>query len=76
MISAGLTLFWTVIVSHELHNTDFFSSPGDEYRWAGASASYLLDINTINLLAATARRYAPGPATEREITWSPHTSDR
>jgi hypothetical protein len=42
LASAGLTLFWTVLIENELHNTDPLSHPGDEYRWASASASYIV----------------------------------
>lgn len=74
--SAGLTLFWTVLIGNELNNTDPVSHPGSEYRWVSASASYILSEGTINLISANAARYAPGPETERTLKWGPRKTDR
>jgi hypothetical protein len=65
-----------VLIGNELNTTDHFSRPDDDYRWVSASASYILDNDTIDLISATAGRYAPGPEIEREITWNPRTSYR
>ena len=61
LTSAGLTLFWTVLIGNELHNTNPHSHPGSEYRWVSASATYLFSDDTINLISADATRCAPGP---------------
>jgi len=76
LTSAGLTLFWTVLIGNELNNTDFLSHPGSEYRWVSASASYHLSDDTIRLISAAATRCAPGPKTERNLKWAPRKTDR
>ena len=75
LTSAGLTLFWTVLIGNELSNTDFLSHPGSEYRWISASASYLFSDDMINLIGAAAARYAPGPKLERKLNWVPRKTD-
>ena len=76
LTSAGLTLFWTVLIGNELHNTDPHSHPGSDYRWVSASASYLFSDDTINLISAAATRCAPGPETEHSVKWKPGQSER
>lgn len=76
LTTAGLTLFWTVLASNELHSTDPVSHPGSDYRWVSATASYLLSDGTINLVSAAATRCAPGPETEHAIEWTPRTADQ
>jgi hypothetical protein len=75
LTSAGLTLFWTVLIGNELHSTDPLSHPGSDYRWVSASASYLFSDDTITLISAAAARCAPGPETERNLTWTPRLTD-
>jgi hypothetical protein len=75
LTSAGLTLFWTVLIGNELQNTDPLSHPGSDYRWVSATASYLLSGDTINLISAAAAHCAPGPETEQAIEWTPRTAD-
>ena len=70
LTSAGLTLFWTVLIGDELNNTDPVAHPGSEYRWVSASASYFLGDGTVNLISADAARCAPGPETERTLKWT------
>ena len=74
--SAGLTLFWTVLIGRELNNTGFLGRPGSAHLWASASASYIRSDDTINLISAAAARYAPGPTTDRKIAWTPRKTDR
>jgi hypothetical protein len=76
LTSAGLTLFWTVLIGNELNNTDYLAHSGNEYRWVSASASYLYSDDTVNLISATAIRCAPGPETERTVEWTPRKTDR
>ena len=76
LTSAGLTLFWTVLIGNELHNTNPLSHPRSEYRWVSASASYLFSDDTIKLISAAATRCAPGPKTERNLKWAPRNTDR
>jgi hypothetical protein len=76
LTSAGLTLFWTVLIGNELNNTDPVSHPGSDYRWVSASASYFLSEGTINLISADAARCEPGPETERTLKWAPRKTDR
>ena len=75
LTSAGLTLFWTVLIGNELHNTNPHSHPGSEYRWVSASATYLFSDDTINLISAAATRCAPGPKPERNLKWTPRKTD-
>jgi hypothetical protein len=70
LADAGLTIFWTVLISNELHRTDH-SMPGDEYRWVSASSSYVLKADRIELVGARAVRCRPGPHTERRLRWNP-----
>jgi hypothetical protein len=76
LTSAGLTLFWTVLIGNELHNTNPVSHPGSDYRWVSASASYLYSGDTISLISAAATRCAPGPKTERTLKCAPRSTDR
>lgn len=76
LTTAGLTLFWTVLIGNELNSTDLVSHSGSEYRWVNASASYALSEGTVNLISANAARYAPGPETERTLNWTPRQADR
>jgi hypothetical protein len=74
LVEAGLTLFWTVLIGNELHRTDF-TSPGDDYRWVSASASYVFSDGRVEAVGARAARFLPGPEMEREIRWGPRTSE-
>jgi hypothetical protein len=76
LTDAGLTIFWTVLVGNELYSTDPFARPGDEYRWVGASASYILNGDSVELISATANRFTPGPETERSIDWKPREGEQ
>lgn len=76
LTSAGLTLFWTVLIGNELNNTDPISRPGNEYRWVSASASYILSNDSVNLISAAAARYAPGPEIDHKLVWTPRKTDR
>lgn len=76
LTSAGLTLFWTVLIGNELHNANPHSHPGSEYRWVSASATYLFSDDTINLISAAATRCAPGPKPERKLKWALRRTDR
>jgi hypothetical protein len=76
LTAAGLTLFWTVAISSELHSTDPISHPGSDYRWVGGSASYLLEDSTITLISATAAFYKPGPKSEHSVKWALRQSDQ
>jgi hypothetical protein len=69
LADAGLTIFWTVLVGNELHHNDF-GSPGEDYRWVNASASYILNAGQIDQVGALARRYRPGPTIDRELEWT------
>jgi len=75
LASAGLTLFWTVLIGNELSSTSPLSHPGSEYRWVSASASYSFSDDTISLISAAATRCAPGPKVERNIKWAPRKTD-
>lgn len=75
LTDAGLTIFWAVLVGNELHSTDPFARPGDEYRWVGASASYILNGDSVQLISATASRWLPGPEIERSIDWEPRKGE-
>jgi hypothetical protein len=70
LADAGLTLFWTALIGNELHRNDY-GVPGDDYRWVSASASYILQTNRVEQIAATAARYMPGPTVEQVLTWAP-----
>ena len=76
LTNAGLTLFWTVLIGNELHNTNPVFHPGSDYRWISASASYLFSNGTVSLISAAAARCAPGPKTERTLKWTPRKTDR
>jgi hypothetical protein len=68
LADAGLTLFWTVLIESELNSTDYLTRPGSEYRWVSASASYILNGSTIELVDAKASRCIPGPQIECPFT--------
>ena len=76
LTDAGLTIFWAVLVGNELHSTDLFTHPGNEYRWVGASASYIFNGDSIELISATANRWTPGPEIEHSIDWMPRKDER
>ena len=76
LTSGGLTLFWTVLIANEVHDTNPLSHPGSDYRWVNASASYALREGAIELIGAVATRFAPGPTVERELAWTPRKTDR
>jgi hypothetical protein len=67
LTDAGLTIFWTVLIGNELHREPM--PAGDDYRWVNASASYILNADRIEQIAATAIRYKRGPTAERELDW-------
>lgn len=71
----GLTLFWTVLVGKELHRGDHIP-PGSDYRWVTASASYILDGDTLEQVSAVARRCQPAPTTEHELMWVTKSTER
>jgi len=75
LTSAGLTLFWTVLIGNELNNTDPLSHLDSDYRWVSASASYLFSDDTITLISADATRCVPGPEAERNLKWTPRNTD-
>ena len=68
LTAAGLTIFWTVLIGNELNRSDFMS-PGNDYRWISASASYILNADRVEQVGAAATRYRPGPEAERELEW-------
>jgi len=70
LADAGLTLFWTALIGNESHRNDY-GVPGDDYRWVSASASYILQTDRVEQIAATAARYMPGPTVEQVLTWAP-----
>jgi hypothetical protein len=76
LTDAGLAIFWAVLVGNELHSTDPFAHPGREYRWVGASASYIFNGDSIELISATANRWASGPEIEHRIDWKPRKGER
>ena len=69
LADAGLTIFWTVRADNELHQNDH-TSPGDDYRWVSASASYVLRGERLEQLGSNAARCMPGPATEHVLAWA------
>lgn len=74
LLDAGLALFWTVLASSELHDTDD-SRPDDDYRWVSGSAAYMLTATTVECIGATAAKWRPGPATEYEVEWPVKASE-
>lgn len=70
----GLTIFWTALIESNLRRNDY-GMPGDEYRWVGASASYILDGDRIELVGAQAARFRPGPSVERRLRWTPKATE-
>lgn len=68
--SNGLTIFWTALVESTLRRNEF-GMPGDEYGWVGASASYILNRDRIELVGAQAARFRPGPRVEIDVSWTP-----
>lgn len=69
--TAGLTVFWTVLVGKELLQADH-DPPDEEYRWISASASYLLVEDGIERIDAVATRCRPGPEVEAALEWTTH----
>ncbi|GAA1190181.1 hypothetical protein [Prauserella alba] len=68
----GYSLFWTVLLNKQLEKHD----PDDMYRWVSASASYILNDTTIELVAAVATRRSPASAGESQaIAWNPRESE-
>ncbi len=74
LVEAGLTIFWTVLIGDELHRSDH-TSPGDDYRWVSASASYVLNGGRVEGIGARAVRCLPGPTTERGLRWTPRKAE-
>lgn len=74
LTDAGVTLFWTVLLAHELH-TDLFGPPDDNYRWVSASASYVLVDSRVERVNAMAARCAPGPRMEYDVQWAVKPAD-
>lgn len=68
LADAGLTIFWTVLIGNERNRSDSMP-PGDDYRWASANASYILNVDRVEQVGAIASRCKPGPTTERELEW-------
>jgi hypothetical protein len=68
--TAGLTLFWTVLIGKELLRCDH-QPPDDRYRWVSASASYLLRQGRLEKIDAVAARLRPGPHVDAVLTWTP-----
>ena len=64
---------WTVLVGNELHESGM-GSPGEEYRWVSASASYILVDGRVKQIEASAARYKPGQGGAR--TQLDNTRDR
>lgn len=75
LIKAGYTLFWVVSTAVEL-SPGGWGTPGDDYRWVGASASYLLEDDAIQMVDSRAARYRPGPHREVDLAWTAKPSDR
>jgi hypothetical protein len=73
-VEGGMTVFWTVLVGRELHQPDH--RPADDYRWVSASASYVLEDDTVRKVHSVATRCRPGPATELEVAWPVRATDR
>lgn len=73
-VEGGMTVFWTVLVGRELHQPDH--RPADDYRWVSASASYVLDDDTVRKVHSVATRCRPGPETEHAIAWPVRAADR
>ena len=71
---SGFALFWTVLVGHE-HSTSDHGTPGDDYRWVSASASYMLIDDTLEKIHAQACRYVPGPYKEYDLEWYTKNSE-
>ncbi|MGI5133160.1 NACHT domain-containing protein [Pseudonocardia sp. CA-107938] len=70
----GVTVFWTVLLGCELRPPDH-QHPGDEYRWISASASYVLDGDSITRVHSLAKRCRPGPVTEHDVEWVSRAGD-
>lgn len=69
-----MSLFWTVLVGRELHMPDH-RDPGDEYRWVTASASYVLNGDTVTKVHSVSARCRPGPEKEHDVDWAPRQDE-
>lgn len=70
----GMSVFWTVLASRELHMPDH-RHPGDEYRWVTASASYVLDGDQVKRVHSMSARCRPGPEKEHDVDWVLRAAD-
>jgi hypothetical protein len=75
LTDGGKTIFWTVLIGNELNHGNV-TSPGDDYRWISACASYILNADRVEQVGATARRCEPGPSTEYEVAWNTRLGER
>lgn len=67
---AGFSLYWTVLLNKQRLDHSY-SRPGKGYRWLSASASYILDGDSIDLISASAWRCRPAPGGDPQpVAWN------
>ncbi|KGM09736.1 hypothetical protein N869_06235 [Cellulomonas bogoriensis 69B4 = DSM 16987] len=74
LADAGFSLFWTVLLNKQ-RNDHTYGRGDDDYRWVSASASYVVEGSTVELIASNAWSCKPGEGRSSPITWKLKTSE-
>lgn len=74
LADAGFSLFWTVLLNKQRHDHNY-GRRDDDYRWVSASASYVVEGSTVELIASNAWSCKPGEGRSSPITWNLKTSE-